>query len=110
MRIVRGIGGVLLWIVASLLAVVAVVLCVTVILLPVGVPLLLLCRRLFAIAMKLLLPREVAHPLEEVGKSVRRQRRKVAKSTPDMSPGDVARSARKNLRGRRRRTGKWLPG
>lgn len=76
MRILRGIGGGLLWIVASLLGLVALLLCVTVILLPVGIPLLLLARRLFGAAVKLMTPREVRHPVEEAGKALRKKGRR----------------------------------
>jgi hypothetical protein len=73
MRLLRGLGGVLLWIVAALLALVAVILCVTVILLPVGIPLLGYARRLLTLSMKLMLPRAVSHPVETVGESMRKQ-------------------------------------
>lgn len=60
MRLLRGLAGVLLWIVALVLALVAVVLCVTVLLLPLGLPLLGYARRLFTFAVRLIFPRTAA--------------------------------------------------
>lgn len=82
MRILRGVGGALLWIVASLLGLVGAVLCVTVILLPLGLPLLALSRRLFATATKMMLPRVMSHPVDEAGKALRRKGRQAKKHTP----------------------------
>jgi hypothetical protein len=80
MRLLRGLAGALLWIVASLLGLVAVILCLTVLLLPLGLPLLGLARRLFALATKLLLPRAIAHPVDEARG---RFKRKVKDAAPD---------------------------
>ena len=63
MRVLRGMGGVLLWILASVVCLVALILCVTVILLPLGIPLLMLGRRMFGQSIRLLLPRSAAHPV-----------------------------------------------
>ena len=86
MRIVRGLGAVVLWLVASLLGLVAVLLCVTIILLPVGIPLLRLAGRLYGSATRLMLPRSVAHPVKEAksklakkGVDVSDKRRKLTK-------------------------------
>jgi hypothetical protein len=65
MRMLRGLLGALLWVVAALLGLVGFVLCVTVILLPAGIPLLGVARRLFTRAVQLMLPRELAHPIRE---------------------------------------------
>src|SRR5215217_5459707 len=73
MRILRGMAGALLWIVAAVLGLVAVVLCITVILLPIGLPLLGVSRRVFGMAVRLMLPREVAHPVEQTRKRLRGQ-------------------------------------
>ena len=59
MRVLRGLSGALLWIVASVVGLLAVVLCVTVILLPVGIPLLMVAKRMFGKSVGLLLPRGV---------------------------------------------------
>lgn len=102
-QVVRRFGGALLWILASLLGVVAGLLCITVVLLPVGIPLLLLTRRLFGVAWRLWMPRGLSHPVEELGKTVRKQGREARKNTPAV--GDTAKSAPKSLRrGLRRRT------
>lgn len=73
MRLLRGLGGLLLWILAAVLGLVAVILCATVILLPLGIPLLGYARRLLALSMKLLLPRAVSHPVATVSDSLRNQ-------------------------------------
>lgn len=108
MRLVRGIGGALLWIVASLLGLVAVVLCITVILLPLGLPLLLVARRLFGIATRLMMPRAATHPVAELDKSLHKKARAVKKNAPSTSLGDVTRDAQKNLRKQQRRARKRL--
>jgi hypothetical protein len=71
MRLLRGLGGLLLWLAAALVGLVAVILCVTVILLPLGLPLLGYARRLLALSIKLMLPRSVAHPVEKVKEAAR---------------------------------------
>jgi len=65
MRLLRGLLGALLWVMAAMLGLVGFVLCVTVILLPAGIPLLSVARRLFTRAVQLMLPRELAHPIRE---------------------------------------------
>lgn len=90
MRLVRGLIGAVLWILAALLGLVAVVLCVTVILLPLGIPLLMLSRRLFTQAVRLMLPRSMAHPVQELGK----KGRKAASTVPEVT-GKAAKKGRK---------------
>src|SRR4051794_7176403 len=68
MRLLRGLGGALLWIVASLVGLVAVVLCVTVILLPLGIPLLMVAKKMFGRSVGLMLPRALSHPIDEGSK------------------------------------------
>jgi hypothetical protein len=80
MRLLRGLGGALLWILSALLALVAVILCVTVILLPVGIPLLGYARRMFTTSLKLILPRAVSHPIETADEAVAKRGRKARKS------------------------------
>jgi len=75
MRLLKGLAGVLLWIVSLVLVLVAAILCVTIILLPLGLPLLGYARRLFSLSLKLMLPHAVTHPAETVEKSKRRRRR-----------------------------------
>jgi hypothetical protein len=60
MRLLRGLAGALLWLVALLLVVVAAILCVTLILLPLGLPLLGYARRLFTLSLRLMFPRTAA--------------------------------------------------
>ncbi|AKS32455.1 hypothetical protein AFA91_11875 [Mycolicibacterium goodii] len=69
MRLLRGLLGALLWIVAAVLGLLGVLLCVTVILLPLGIPLAAFAGRLFGRAVRLMLPRPLAHPVREVTKS-----------------------------------------
>lgn len=102
MRLLRGLGGAVLWIVAALLGLVGVLLCVTVILLPLGIPLTMLAGRLFRHAVQLMLPRAVAHPVNEIGKAAKKQKRKVS-SAASSTAGDTAKSARKAARRMRKR-------
>lgn len=101
MRLLRGLLGALLWILGALLGLVGVVLCVTVILLPVGIPLLGLARRLLTQAVQLMLPRALAHPINEVTKGAKKKGRKakaVSSSTADdisTTVGDIGKKARK---------------
>lgn len=83
MRVVRALGGALLWILASVLGLVAILLCVTLILLPLGIPLLALTRRLFATSIRLFLPRAAAHPLKASADSARSTGRDVADGLGD---------------------------
>jgi len=66
MRILRALGGSVLWILACVVGLVGALLSVTLILLPVGIPLLLLARKLFAYSMTFFLPRAVRHPAKEL--------------------------------------------
>ena len=114
MRFLRGMGGVLLWIVASLIGLVGAVLCVTIILLPLGIPVLLIARRMFGIATKLLLPREMSHPVDEPAKSLRKTKKKAGKKLPD-APGttdvaDAGKKAHKRMQKGGRRLRKQLAG
>jgi hypothetical protein len=92
MRLLRGLAGLLLWILAGVLGLVSLLLCVTIILLPLGIPLFRLARSMFGSAVRLMLPRAVAHPVKETRRAGRRH-------TPD--PPDVsgrADKARKKTR------------
>jgi hypothetical protein len=77
-RLARGLLGVLLWIVASVVGLLGILCCVTVILLPVGFVLLRLAGRTYRRAVALMLPRAVSHPVDAVTPS-RRTRKKLAK-------------------------------
>ena len=65
MRILRGLGGALLWILASVLGLVGVLLCVTLLLLPLGLVVLRISRKLYTRSVALMLPRAVSHPVQE---------------------------------------------
>lgn len=69
MRLLRGIGGLLLWLLALVLAVVALVLCVTVLLLPLGLPLLGYARRLFTFSLRLMFPGTAARSSDLAAKT-----------------------------------------
>jgi len=79
MRLLRGLLGALLWIVAAVLGLLGFVLCVTVVLLPLGIPLLVLARRLLTRAVALMLPRSLAHPVDEITKTTKKKARKLRK-------------------------------
>jgi hypothetical protein len=97
-RILRGLAGALLWIVAAVVGLIGVLLSVTLILLPVGIPLLFLARKLFALSVQLFLPRKVAHPVKELGKASKRKGQAVA----DAGSG-VTKKLRKASRHQKRR-------
>jgi hypothetical protein len=94
MRFIRGLLGALLWIVAALLGLVGFVLCVTVILLPLGIPLLVLARRLLTRAVQLMLPRSLAHPVNELEKTAKKKGR-AAKAAASDTADDIGKKARK---------------
>src|SRR5258708_40242241 len=64
MRLVRGLLGALLWILAAVLGLVGVLLCVIVILLPVGIPVVKLAGSMFVRSVRLMLPPALAHPVD----------------------------------------------
>ena len=113
MRLLRGLGGAVLWILASLLGLVGVLLCVTVILLPVGLPLVRLAGQLFTRSLRLMLPRALAHPVNEVAKAVEKKDRKITKAADKENrriraaasdtASDTAKNARKFARKMRKR-------
>jgi hypothetical protein len=86
MRALRAVAGVLVWLLASVLLLLAIVLCLTVLLLPVGLALGFVAVRLYALGLRLFLPRG-----RDIEKGVRKQARRWKKS------------ARKSLRGLRKR-------
>ena len=91
MRLLRGVAGALLWIVAAVVGLVGALACVTVVLLPVGIPLLFLAKRLFTTSVRLLMPKKMAHPV------------KAAKDAVTDTGGDVTKKLRKARPGRKRR-------
>jgi hypothetical protein len=114
MRFLRGLGGVLLWLLASIVGLLGAVLCVTIILLPLGIPMLLVARKMFATSMKLLLPREMTHPVEEASKSLRKTKKKAGKKLKGGPAADdiagAGKKARKRMRKGGRRVRKRLAG
>lgn len=85
MRILRGLGGAVLWLLAAVVGLVAVILCVTVILLPLGIPLLGLARRMATNGARLMLPRAVAHPVKTLDKGGRDRGGKLKSSASDLA-------------------------
>lgn len=69
MTVLRWLGAGLVAVVAGVLALVGLILCVTLILLPLGVPVLMLARRMYALAGRMVVPRAVRHPIEELDRS-----------------------------------------
>jgi hypothetical protein len=67
MIILRGLGAVVMWLLATVVMLVAAVLCITLILLPLGLPLMALGVRLYVYGIQLLVPRapEVKHGIRE---------------------------------------------
>ena len=94
MRLLRGLLGALLWVVAAVLGLLGFVLCVTVILLPLGIPLLVLARRLLTRAVQLMLPRSLAHPVNEITKTAKKKGRK-AKTVTSGTADDIEKKVRK---------------
>jgi len=97
MRLFRGLLGALLWILASVLGLVGLLLCITVILLPVGIPVLGVGLRLFTSAVRLMLPRSLAHPVNEMTKAVRKTGRHAHSVTSDTA-GTVGKKIHKVAR------------
>ena len=97
MRMMRGLGGALLWIVGCLVGLVAVLLCVTIILAPVGIMLFRVARRFIDKAILLMLPRPVAHPVQSLGRGSKRTRRKAEDAMPsvDVDTKKLGKRARK---------------
>jgi hypothetical protein len=101
-RVLRGLVGAVLWIVAAVLGLISIVLCITVILLPIGLALLGVTRRLFGMAVRLMLPRYVAHPVEQGRKQLKRKTQDTSKQVKRSKPGKAAakagRKAQKRLK------------
>ncbi len=102
MRLLRGLLGALLWILAAVLGLVGVLLCVTVILLPLGLPLAKLAGRMFTRSVQLLLPTALVHPDAQLTKAVDKKGRKFRSTTSD-AVGKAAKKSRKAARKQRKR-------
>lgn len=96
MRLLRGLGGALLWILATVVGIVALIMCATVLLLPLGVPLLGYARRLFAQGGRLMLPRALAHPVGEVRKGTSQLRHRAKESAAEATT-QARRAGRRRL-------------
>src|SRR6202008_4547650 len=83
MRLLRGLLGALLWILAAVLGLVGVLLCVTVILLPVGIPVVKLAGSLFARSLRLMLPPALAHPVDTLTATAEKKGHKVGSAMSD---------------------------
>jgi hypothetical protein len=109
MKPLRWLAAGLLWILAGLLGVLGVLLSVTIILLPLGIPLVLVARRVFSLAMRLVVPRSARHPVQEAGKGMKRQRKDARKLLDSgmketrRRTGKAGKVARKRLTPRSRR-------
>jgi|SRR5918994_853463 hypothetical protein len=99
MRLLRGLAGALLWILAGVLGLVSLLLCVTILLLPLGIPLFRLSKALFGKSVRLMLPAGVAHPVKETKK-------KGEKAKPEVP--EVASKAGRKLRKATGKKGKRL--
>ncbi len=95
MKVLKRLSAALLWIVGALLGLVAVVLCVTVVLLPVGIPLLMLARCLLGTAVRLMMPRSLAHPVDDSSRRLRKKGRELGSNAQSLG-----RTARKTVRKR----------
>jgi hypothetical protein len=97
MRALRSLAGALLWLVACVLGLVGVILCVTILLIPLGLLVLRLSRDLFAKAVRLMLPRALAHPVEELDRrtSGRRRTSRTLKSATHQAASTSRRSAKR---------------
>lgn len=107
MRVLRALGGALLWIVAAVLGLVGVLLCATVILLPVGIPLLMLTRRLFTQSIRLFLPAGALHPVKTSGEASKSAIKNVVgglgEQLSNVSHPDVGKKARKQMKKSKKR-------
>lgn len=70
MKALRWLAAGLVWTLAGLMGVIGVLPSVTKVLLPVGIPVLLLARRLFVLAVQLVVPRSARHPVQQAGRAV----------------------------------------
>lgn len=104
MKVLRRLGAGLVWILAGVVGLLGGLLCVTILLLPVGIPLVMLSRRLFGLAGRMLLPPGVRHPVKELDKKGSR----VAKAArPGKKGKDLRKTVEKKV-GRRNRFGlRW---
>jgi hypothetical protein len=103
-RVLRALGGVLLWLLAAVVGLLGALLSVTLVLLPIGIPLLLLAKRLFTTSVQLLVSPKVAHPVREMQKASKRRGRDVTDAASDTT-SDVVTKVRKAAKRHGRRHG-----
>jgi hypothetical protein len=115
MRILRWLAAGLIGTVGAVLGLVGALLCVTLILIPLGIPVLMLSRRVFGLASRIVVPRSVRHPVKELDRrssdaagSVRKKARRGAGSATD-AVSDAASSTRKTARRKAKRLRKLKP-
>ncbi|OBJ12356.1 hypothetical protein A5623_24600 [Mycobacterium colombiense] len=83
MRLLRGLPGAVLWILAAVLGLVGVLLCATIILLPLGIPLVKIAGRLFCRSVRLMLPHGLAHPVDDLTKQADKDARSVSSAVSE---------------------------
>ena len=105
MKLLKGLAGSLLWILAGVLGLVSILLCVTIILLPLGSPLLGVSRRLMTTGVQLMLPKAVAHPVRESKRGLRGRRDEV-KDTASDAADSTAKKGKKGKESAEALTGK----
>ena len=72
-----------LWSIAAVIGLVGLLLCVTIILLPLGIPLVMLAGRLITRSVQLMLPRMLAHPVDELTKMTKKRSRRVGSAAQE---------------------------
>jgi hypothetical protein len=108
MKILRWLGAGLIAIVAGVLALVGLILCVTLVLAPLGIPILMLARRVFALAGRMVVPRALRHPIDELDRSGEEKTAKLKRKAKDgaRSGADQAQSAGKSATKRGKKVAK----
>jgi hypothetical protein len=94
MRVLRGIGAMLVWLLATVVIIVAALLCITLILLPLGLPLMAVGLRLYGYGVQLMIPR---------AKDVKRgMRKKAGLRAHGSAAGDVKRAGKRGKKSGRK--------
>jgi hypothetical protein len=106
MKVLRMLGGSLLWILAGVTGLLGGLLTVTLLLAPLGIPLLFVARKLFRYSMRFFVPHELRHPAKAAGSSARKALPDV--STPDLKLEKRAARARKKVKRRRKKVRRHL--
>jgi hypothetical protein len=101
MKLLRILGGSVLWILAGVVGLLGALLSITVILAPIGIPLLMLARRLFRYSMTLLVPRQARHPVETLKSSAKDAVADLP--TPDVDVKKSRKKAKKLVRRQKKR-------